>query len=137
MPRRACIDAPGALHHVVMRGIEGKAIFKDNTERENFIERLSSWDWLASLHKDAHAISRYRSVRGHRRCVPLSWHRRGRSWPAGLMLTVRPSFGRAKGQSKTRNCFQLLNRNNENSNSIEINIETTCPFSTFPYSTYA
>ena len=33
---------PGALHHVVMRGIEGKAIFKDNTEREDFIERLSS-----------------------------------------------------------------------------------------------
>ena len=42
MPRRARIDAPGALHHIVIRGIEGKAIFKDDTDREDFIERLSS-----------------------------------------------------------------------------------------------
>ncbi|MGB5618519.1 MAG: transposase, partial [Desulfobacterales bacterium] len=42
MPRRARIDAPGALHHIVIRGIEGKAIFKDDTDREDLIERLSS-----------------------------------------------------------------------------------------------
>ena len=42
MPRRARIDAPGALHHIVIRGIEGKAIFKDDTDREDFIDRLSS-----------------------------------------------------------------------------------------------
>ena len=42
MPRRACIDAPGDLHHIVIRGIERKAIFKDDTDREDFIERLSS-----------------------------------------------------------------------------------------------
>ena len=41
MLRRARIDAPGALHHLVIRGIEGKAIFK-RTDREDFIERLSS-----------------------------------------------------------------------------------------------
>jgi hypothetical protein len=29
MPRQARIDAPGALHHVIIRGIERKAIFKD------------------------------------------------------------------------------------------------------------
>jgi REP element-mobilizing transposase RayT len=42
MPRRARIDAPGALHHIVIRGIERKAIFEDNTDRKDFIETLSS-----------------------------------------------------------------------------------------------
>jgi len=30
---------------------------------------------------DAEAIGRYRSDRGHRRCVPLSWHRREGTGP--------------------------------------------------------
>ncbi|MEN8806560.1 MAG: transposase [Desulfobacterales bacterium] len=42
MSRRARIDAPGALHHIVIRGIERKAIFKEDTDREDFVERLSS-----------------------------------------------------------------------------------------------
>ena len=41
IPRRARIDAPGAFHHIVIRGIERKAIFKDDTDREDFIERFS------------------------------------------------------------------------------------------------
>ena len=40
MPRKARIDAPGALHHIIIRGIERKATFKDNYDRDNFIERL-------------------------------------------------------------------------------------------------
>ncbi len=40
MPRKARIDAPGALHHIIIRGIERKAIFKDNVDRTNFIKRL-------------------------------------------------------------------------------------------------
>ena len=40
MPRKARIDAPGALHHIIIRGIERKAIFKDNADRINFLERL-------------------------------------------------------------------------------------------------
>ena len=39
MPRKACIDAPGALHHIIIRGIERKAIFKDSADRELFFER--------------------------------------------------------------------------------------------------
>jgi putative transposase len=42
MPRKARIDAPGALHHIIIRGIEGKAIFKDGFDRENFLDRLSA-----------------------------------------------------------------------------------------------
>jgi len=41
MPRQARIDAPGALHHIVIRGIERKAIFNDNADRANFLKRLA------------------------------------------------------------------------------------------------
>ena len=40
MPRKARIDAPGALHHIIVRGIEKREIFKDHTDRQNFIDRL-------------------------------------------------------------------------------------------------
>jgi putative transposase len=40
MPRKARIDAPGALHHIIVRGIEKKAIFKDSIDYRNFIDRF-------------------------------------------------------------------------------------------------
>ena len=40
MPRQARIDAPGALHHIVIRGIERGAIFRDDKDREDFLDRL-------------------------------------------------------------------------------------------------
>jgi len=40
MPRKARVDAPGALHHIIVRGIERKPIFKDKIEYGNFIDRL-------------------------------------------------------------------------------------------------
>jgi len=30
MPRKSRIDAPGALHHIIARGIEQKEIIKDD-----------------------------------------------------------------------------------------------------------
>jgi len=42
MPRQARIDAPGALHHIAIRGIERKAIFKDNRDRDSFLDRLGT-----------------------------------------------------------------------------------------------
>lgn len=41
MPRQARIDARGALHHIIIRGIERKAIFKDSANRANFLKRLA------------------------------------------------------------------------------------------------
>jgi putative transposase len=41
MPRKSRIDAPGALHHIIARGIERKSIFRDNKDRNSFLERLS------------------------------------------------------------------------------------------------
>jgi REP element-mobilizing transposase RayT len=42
MPRKARIDAPGALQHIIIRGIERKPIFKDSQDYKNFIERLET-----------------------------------------------------------------------------------------------
>jgi len=42
MPRTARLDAPGVLHHVMIRGIERRKIFRNNKDREDFIERLES-----------------------------------------------------------------------------------------------
>jgi REP element-mobilizing transposase RayT len=40
MPRKARIDAAGALHHLIVRGIERKVIFRDDADRDSFVERL-------------------------------------------------------------------------------------------------
>ena len=40
MPRKARIDALGALHHFIVRGIERRKIFYDNTDRDNFLESI-------------------------------------------------------------------------------------------------
>lgn len=42
MPRKARIDAPGALHHIICRGIERGKIFKDDIDRNNFVDRLGN-----------------------------------------------------------------------------------------------
>ena len=40
MPRRARLDAPGTLHHVIVRGIEKRRIVNDVADRKNFVKRL-------------------------------------------------------------------------------------------------
>ena len=41
MPRLARLDTPGLIHHVIIRGIERRKIFRDNKDREDMIDRLS------------------------------------------------------------------------------------------------
>ena len=41
MPRLARLDAPGIVHHVMIRGIERRKIFRDNQDRDNLLERIS------------------------------------------------------------------------------------------------
>jgi putative transposase len=41
MPRSARLDAPGAIHHVMIRGIERRPIFRDDNDRDNMIDRLA------------------------------------------------------------------------------------------------
>jgi len=40
MPRKTRIDAPGALHHIICRGIERRNIFRDDIDRNRFVDRL-------------------------------------------------------------------------------------------------
>ncbi len=41
MPRLARLDAPGVIHHVIIRGIERRKIFRDNKDRDDMIDRLA------------------------------------------------------------------------------------------------
>jgi len=40
MPRQARLDAPGTLHHVILRGIEQRKIVDDTTDRKDFVSRM-------------------------------------------------------------------------------------------------
>jgi hypothetical protein len=42
MPRKARTDAPGALHHVMIRGIKRQRLFSDDQDRDNFVQRLGN-----------------------------------------------------------------------------------------------
>ena len=42
MPRLARLDTLGVLHHVIIRGIERRKIFKDNKDKDNFLDRLET-----------------------------------------------------------------------------------------------
>jgi putative transposase len=61
MPRKVCIDAPGALHPIIARGIDRCDIFRDAVNCKNFLSRLgrllseSSTACLALALKGNHA----------------------------------------------------------------------------------
>jgi len=42
MPRQSRIDAPGALHHIIARGIDRKRIFIDSVDSDDFLNRLGN-----------------------------------------------------------------------------------------------
>ena len=42
MARKSRIDAPGALQHIIVRGIERRSIFVDAQDYQNFLERLGN-----------------------------------------------------------------------------------------------
>lgn len=41
MPRAARLDGPGVLHHIIIRGIERRNIYRDDQDREEFLARLA------------------------------------------------------------------------------------------------
>ena len=66
MPRGPRLDTPGTLHHVILRGIEKRRIVDDDSDRENFTNRLgrlaedsltSVYAW-ALLDNHAHILMR-------------------------------------------------------------------------------
>jgi putative transposase len=42
MPRHRRLNAPGAIHHVIARGLDRQDIFLDDLDRRNFLGRLES-----------------------------------------------------------------------------------------------
>ena len=42
MARGPRLDAPGTLHHVIVRGIERRPIFEDDRDHEDFLRRLGA-----------------------------------------------------------------------------------------------
>lgn len=40
MPRKSRVDAPGALHHIIVRGIERAKVFRNDTDRNDFLSRM-------------------------------------------------------------------------------------------------
>jgi putative transposase len=42
MPRKARLDAPGALHHIAVRGIERRKTFHDDNDRDDFLNRSAT-----------------------------------------------------------------------------------------------
>jgi len=42
MPRQAGIDASGALQHLIIREVEWRGIFKNDTDPDDFIDRLGN-----------------------------------------------------------------------------------------------
>ena len=66
MPRSARLDGPGVVHHVIIRGIERRKIFRDNKDRNDMMDRLadllpatntSCYAW-AFLSNHAHFLAR-------------------------------------------------------------------------------
>jgi hypothetical protein len=96
MPRRSRIDAAGALHHVMVRGIERGAVFRSDRDRSQFLYRLGEIprDMKASCHDWA-----VRELG-----VPMSFLmcKLGMSIP-----TVSDSVARGQRIAETRGCLLL------------------------------
>ena len=56
MPRKSRIDAPGALHHIIARGIDRGNIFQDPADKRNFLNRLAEILKATETHCYAWAI---------------------------------------------------------------------------------
>ncbi len=77
MPRQARLDAPGTLHHVILRGAERGAIVRDDADRQAFVRRLAH---LADVLKTP--VYAWALLRNHA-------HLLLRSGPAGLPRFMR------------------------------------------------
>ena len=74
MPRQSRIDAPGALHHVIIRGIERKAIVKDDAYLLELTRYIHLNPLRAGMVKDldalSHAVADYVDLSSERLYTP-------------------------------------------------------------------
>jgi len=63
-----CIEYPGAVYHVISRGIEKKPVFKDEQNRINFLNTLQHvnqrYNWICNAY--CLMINHYHLLNGHR-----------------------------------------------------------------------
>lgn len=77
MPRKSRLDAPGVLQHVIVRGIEKRKIFLDETDRHLFVKRLT--DLLSATETECLAWA----------LIPNHFHLLLRSGSSGLANFMR------------------------------------------------
>lgn len=77
MPRKPRLDIQGTLHHVIVRGIERSPIFKDDQDRQRFVERLEKLVDESGTKIYAWAL------------IPNHFHLLVRSGPTGLSTFMR------------------------------------------------
>jgi putative transposase len=77
MPRQPRLDVEGALHHIMVRGIERRPIFEDNKDRQRFVERLADLIGATGTKLYAWAL------------IPNHFHLLLRSGPSGLPNFMR------------------------------------------------
>ncbi len=103
MPRQPRLDAPGTLHHVIVRGIEKRPIFEDKADRDNFVSHMGRlaqetespiYAW-ALLENHAHILLRSGPQGLPRPCTqPFSWIRAS---PIPSLPTVRGQIPFSEG----------------------------------------
>ncbi len=70
MPRLARLDAPGVIHHVMIRGIERRKIFRKNINRNDMMDRLA--DLLPATNTICYAKGRQK-IRAEARGLFCYW----------------------------------------------------------------
>jgi hypothetical protein len=123
MPRQARLDAPGTLHHVILRGLERRQIVADGDDRAAFVARLGvvaaatgttlyAWALLPNhkggrwcrnnlLHSPPRGLSRPQEAKGV--APQLSGDNLSAPWPGGKVpvagMTV-PIPGSSEGRRR-------------------------------------
>ena len=93
MPRKSRIDAPGALHHVIVRGIDRQEIFSDDIDRRNFLERLG--DILTDTNTACYAwalIPNHSSTAANFRCSDIDGDATAFSRLYGKLQSAAPAL---------------------------------------------
>jgi len=64
MAREPRLDAPGSMHHVIVRGIERRRIFESDKDREDFLTRLGQ---VVDLISEKFGVTREEVIGGGQR----------------------------------------------------------------------
>ncbi len=105
MPRQGRLDAPGTLHHVMIRGIDGLEIFRDDQDREDCPSRIPQL--VGSIGQNIRLIPYGNYVHVHKKYLHLGHyldHTKARNREA--KVTVFNNFPQAIGTVHSIN--QLL-----------------------------